>query len=99
MASVTDAYIGETLQPLTADMARDALHAMPEAPADFIFQWLRQRVPNHEGPMSLRRRNEALKQEPMRGFRGRSFRAPAKGRGECRGPASDPTTGTGPKRG
>ncbi|CAE7721508.1 unnamed protein product [Symbiodinium sp. CCMP2592] len=67
MASVKEAYIGETLQPLTADMARDALHAMSEAPADFIVQWLRQRVPNHEGPMSLRRRNEALKQEPMRG--------------------------------
>ncbi|CAE7485487.1 unnamed protein product [Symbiodinium sp. CCMP2592] len=63
MASLRDAYIGETLQPLTADLARDALHAMPEAPTGFIVQWLRQRVPNHEGPMSLRRRNEALKQE------------------------------------
>ncbi|CAE7515763.1 Pclo [Symbiodinium sp. CCMP2592] len=63
MASLKDAYIGETLQPLTADLARDALHSMPEAPADFIVQWLRQRVPNHEAPMSLRRRNEALKQE------------------------------------
>ncbi|CAE7708352.1 unnamed protein product [Symbiodinium sp. CCMP2456] len=63
MASPKDAYIGETLQPLTANMARDALHAMPEDPADFMIRWLRQRAPSHEGPMSIHRRNEALKQE------------------------------------
>ncbi|CAE7485465.1 unnamed protein product [Symbiodinium sp. CCMP2592] len=58
-----ESYLKSVIQPLTTDLATDMLPLTPQDPESFITGWLRQRAPHHQAPMSLRRRNEALKQE------------------------------------
>ncbi|CAE7515780.1 ACBP4 [Symbiodinium sp. CCMP2592] len=58
-----ESYLKSVIQPLTTDLATDMLPITPQDPESFITGWLRQRAPHHQAPMSLRRRNEALKQE------------------------------------